>query len=107
MRVLCSLICACLVVGCEAHDLPAIQTAQRASIPFCSQVDGKTEETLRPQAISFFLQEVGIDVKKLTVARGSRCEGKVIFAMMVDEDLEPFLVSIDPTNAEKKLIRPM
>jgi hypothetical protein len=107
MRIFWSLICAISVASCDVQRGPVIELAERPAMPDCLQLDDKSEQNLRPQAISFFLHEVGIDVRKLTVTRGSNCEGKVIFAMLVDEEPEDFLVSIDVATSEKKLMRPM
>jgi hypothetical protein len=67
-----------------------------------------TDRSTRQEAVRYFIDQVGIEVEALAVARGSMCDGRAMFAISLGDKKfrTPFFVEIDLKTHQKILMRP-
>jgi hypothetical protein len=98
-----------VLAACGAPaNAPVVSFDGRPSMPSCSPMDEDADRTMRDVAVAFFVQEIGVKIEEIVVARGTICNGHALFAFSKPEDKfrKPFFVEVDLDTQRKVLMRP-
>lgn len=101
------LILTILLGACGCQRDTVIHLSGQPSDQSCAALSETDNKKLKPDVAQYFLSEVGVEVKELTLHRGSQCEDAAIFLIVVNEmPPRPFFVKVDRRTGNMSLGRP-
>ncbi len=100
-----------LFIGLSAscgQGTPEIEYKKTKTFSDCPQVE-KDRQSLKYSAVNFFIEELGMDVKKISIQEGVICDGKIIYAIAVEDPIslgQVWFVEFDLQKKTQVLHRP-
>lgn len=98
------LIITILLGACGYQRDTVIHLSNQLSDESCSALSEIDNQKLKPEVTRYFLAEVGVKVKELTLHRGSQCQDGAIFLIVVNEmPPRPFFIKVDLGSGNMRL----